>query len=410
MPVPRVASNICILQAKRIVAAHKNGTLYKNKERLLIRAASVDLGLMSDGKPLRWKPSCSLKQTAKLLGMPKSSLIRTLQKPLSEYADEHQNRTRHSVSKFPELDAHIYRWFMGQRALGNPVSNAMLTEQARQLAAAHGVPASQFTATDSWLRAWRVRWTVSGNKRTHGKAGQVDVNSPTIKRNVANIRKFIADKRILPGDVYNTDETGLFFRATPQCTMHSLRDVASSDLRGGKLDAKDRLTLLLAVNSTGTHKLPITVIGLSKNPRCFGKNGARCPCFYMNQRKSWCDGPRFKEWLLKLFLPQIRARHRRQVALVMDNCGGHTVKELEFTQAFYVHVLLLSQNCTSVLQPLDAGIISHSTVVAVSAPADQTAFSFPQPANARARPPQERGQEEATRHLRSRPWVQGSCT
>ena len=47
--------------------------------------------------------------------------------------------------------------------------------------------------------------------------------------------------------------------------------------------------------------------------------------------------------------------------MVMDNCGGHTVKELELTQAFDVHVLLLSPNCTSVLQPLDAGIISHSS-------------------------------------------------
>ena len=47
--------------------------------------------------------------------------------------------------------------------------------------------------------------------------------------------------------------------------------------------------------------------------------------------------------------------------MVMDNCGGHTVKELELTQAFDVHVLLLSLNCASVLQPLDAGIISHSS-------------------------------------------------
>ena len=42
---------------------------------------------------------------------------------------------------------------------------------------------------------------------------------------------------------------------------------------------------------------------------------------------------------------------RAVVALVMDNCGGHTVKELELTQAFDVHVLLLSPNCSN----LDAG-------------------------------------------------------
>ena len=107
-----VLTSTPLRQAKRMVAAHKPGTLYKNKERLLIHAAAVDLGLVSNGGQLRWKHSASLRQAANLLGVSRSTLKRMLMKPLSEYANEHDNLVRQSVSKFPILDADIYRWFM----------------------------------------------------------------------------------------------------------------------------------------------------------------------------------------------------------------------------------------------------------------------------------------------------------
>ena len=71
-------------------------------------------------------------------------------------------------------------------------------------------------------------------------------------------------------DIYNTDETGVNYRTQPTRTL------ASQPRSGIKL-AKDRVTAVLCVNATGSHKLPIMIIGSAKRPRCFpsGWRGSR---------------------------------------------------------------------------------------------------------------------------------------
>ena len=60
-------------------------------------------------------------------------------------------------------------------------------------------------------------------------------------------------------DVYNMDEIGLYFRAHPNKTL------AQGKVKGRKLQ-KERVTLALVVNSTGTDKLKLLVIYKSKQP------------------------------------------------------------------------------------------------------------------------------------------------
>jgi hypothetical protein len=63
-------------------------------------------------------------------------------------------------------------------------------------------------------------------------------------------------------DIFNMDETGLFWKLTPNRTL------ATEGGSGGKKN-KDRVTLALTTNGDGTKKLDLWVIGKSKNPRCF---------------------------------------------------------------------------------------------------------------------------------------------
>ena len=72
-----------------------------------------------------------------------------------------------------------------------------------------------------------------------------------------------------PKDIYNCDETGLFFRALPSHSNVSKADSA----KNGKL-AKDRITVLLTSSMAGDKLRPI-VIGKSENPRCFTKRSMR---------------------------------------------------------------------------------------------------------------------------------------
>src|SRR5699024_11532775 len=64
-------------------------------------------------------------------------------------------------------------------------------------------------------------------------------------------------------------------------------DVCSSDLccSGGKL-SKERVTVLVIVNMTGSIKKKLLVIGKSKKPRCF-RNVKRLPVIYESNKKAW---------------------------------------------------------------------------------------------------------------------------
>ena len=57
-------------------------------------------------------------------------------------------------------------------------------------------------------------------------------------------------------DVYNCDETGLFFKLIPDSSFV----IETDDCKGGKR-SKERYTVLLCTNWTGTHKLKPVVIG-----------------------------------------------------------------------------------------------------------------------------------------------------
>ena len=73
-------------------------------------------------------------------------------------------------------------------------------------------------------------------------------------------------------DVFNADETGLFYKAAPSGTL----TVSGTHPTGDKTP-KDRVTVLLLCNSTATEKKEYE-IGKLKKPRCFKK--ARPPLPY----------------------------------------------------------------------------------------------------------------------------------
>ncbi|XP_065671797.1 tigger transposable element-derived protein 4-like [Hydra vulgaris] len=117
---------------------------------------------------------------------------------------------------------------------------------------------------------------------------------------------------------------------------------------GGK-NSKVRLTGIAAGSATG-EKLPMFVIGKSKNPRCF-KHIKQLPCTYKNQLKSWMTGDLFTEWVMKL--ESFFRAQERKVALLVDNCSAHPHIE----GLSNINQMFFPPNTTSVLQPMDQGVI-----------------------------------------------------
>ena len=69
-------------------------------------------------------------------------------------------------------------------------------------------------------------------------------------------------------NVYDADETGLYYCALPDGTL-----TFKSDTSGGSNKSKDCVTVLVACNMTGSDKHRLLVIRKSRDPRYFrGKN------------------------------------------------------------------------------------------------------------------------------------------
>jgi len=149
-----------------------------------------------------------------------------------------------------------------------------------------------------------------------------------------------------PCDIYNSDESGLFYNALPKQTLAVKGDTCTDGKR-----SKERLTVLFGVNADGSDKLRPLVIAKAARPRCF-KNVRSFPTDYANNSKAWMTAARFGD-VMKTLDSRMRREGRKVLALV-DNCAAHP-KDLSLTN---VRLEFFPPNCTSRLQPLDLGIIA----------------------------------------------------
>ena len=136
----------------------------------------------------------------------------------------------------------------------------------------------------------------------------------------------------------------------------SNRTLAHKDdnVHGMKRD-KERVTILVMVNSNGSYKNRLMLIGKSKNPRCLRTlNLNNLPLNYRSGKNAWMNSHLFTDFLHS-FDKDMR-KLKRHVLLLLDNCGPHT-KALDCISLSNVNVQFIRPNLTSVIQPCDAGII-----------------------------------------------------
>jgi hypothetical protein len=150
----------------------------------------------------------------------------------------------------------------------------------------------------------------------------------------------------LPKDVFNCDETGLFFKCTPTRTLCC----ADEELISGKF-SKERVTHLFCVSLTG-EKIDPVLIGKSKTPRGFKSlNWKKLKIKYEYNQKAWMKVEIFCRWLEDL--NALMVSQNRKILLTLDNAPVHPL-EVEFSN---IELLFFPPKVTSKIQPLDQGII-----------------------------------------------------
>ncbi|KAM3936770.1 tigger transposable element-derived protein 4-like [Leptodactylus fuscus] len=249
-------------------------------------------------------------------------------------------RSKFRKAKHEELENILMKWINQARAAGINIDGSVVREKANTLAAKMNV--KDFVASSGWFTRFKERNSLSYCVAA-GESGAVDV--ATVETWTTEQLPKILEKYDLK-DVFNTDETGVFFNLMPNRTIA----VKGEKCHGGKM-SKERITVLVTTNADGSEKIPILVIGKYKKPRCF-KNVRTLPCEYKNNTKAWMTGDFFVQFLRALDAKM--GTRNRKVALFLDCCPAHP-QEVEGLRN--VDLYFFPPNCTSKLQPLDLGVI-----------------------------------------------------
>lgn len=278
---------------------------------------------------------------AKAQGIPRTSLNDILASELTVELCDNKKRKRQRASSYEEVEKALLIWIKYARAQNVPISSIIVKEKALQIAAEFGE--KEFSASNGWIDRFKTRHNLTF-KKICGEANDVD---PEITEEwKTTILKTVCEQ-YKPNDIFNVDECGLFYRLLPDKTL----TFKNEKCIGGK-KSKERLTILLGSNMDGSEKLKPIVIGKSKNPRCF-KRVKFLPVTYEANSKAWMTSEIWEKSIKQL--DRQFSRKGRKIALVIDNCSAHSkVANLEA-----IELVFLPPNATSVLQPMDQGIIRN---------------------------------------------------
>ncbi|KAE9528589.1 hypothetical protein AGLY_012164 [Aphis glycines] len=228
---------------------------------------------------------------------------------------------RVKTPSFEQIDQKLYEWFVSVRSKNLPISGPIIQTEAMKLAEKNECQRFQ------------------GFER--GEAN--DVNQETVVEWKQKISRLIAGYE--SKDVYNADETGLFFRGIPTKSL-----VQKSESCSGGKKAKDRLTVLMCGSMAGEIRKPL-VIGKSKKPRCFkNMDISSLLVIWKFNKKAWMTTEIMEQWL-RYFNADMRSQNRN-VLIFLDNAACHPKIELSNTK-----ILMLPPNTTSITQPMDQGVI-----------------------------------------------------
>ena len=264
---------------------------------------------------------------------------------------------RNSKSKWPVLDQCLLEWQLGEESRGVGTTDRDILEQAKEIwdlldpeskkNPSTGLDLPTPSWSNGYLHKFKQRYGI-GLKKHHGEASSV----PQIAHEQMKDVRLIV-KEYEPKNVYNMDESGLFWRRGPS------KGLSTKAIPGPKVD-KTRITITLCTNADGTDRLPLHYIGKSKTPRDFTKHEVcQNKWLWTSNKTAWMSGALMYDWL-QMFYEHVGTE--RKILLLMDNFSAHKVGVKDNAPPDNIRIEFLPARSTSVFQPLDQGIIYNTKV------------------------------------------------
>ncbi|XP_057319443.1 jerky protein homolog-like [Microplitis mediator] len=277
-------------------------------------------------------------------------------------------KKRYRATEENPLEQQLFEWMNEQRRAGILISGPMIKKQALLLNK-HLGGRDTFTASDGWLDRFKKRHAFKVSPPVNNKppAESADVSEgdellPDLDGTIEDLNTIIESQKqvteINLDHVYSCDEKVLYWKLMPDEMLLGINNKSVASRK----KPKNRLTILFCTNASGTHKLPLLIIGKIAQPRCFN-NIKNLPVFYVNQENVWMTSDIMRSWYSSVFLPEIKKKHNLdsnkdiKITLIMDNADCHPSAEELNNLCDSCRVQILPSNVTPLLEPLDQSII-----------------------------------------------------
>ena len=214
------------------------------------------------------------------------------------------------------LEKCLYKWYKQKRACGELVTIPILAEKALIF---NGIinEINNFKASEGWIQSFKDRLRIP-KSAIQKDSVLIDKEG---KKESERISKIIEEANYEPYQIYNADESGLYWNSLPGENVNA--DVFRT--------IKERITLMVCSNADGSHKIPMFIIGKSKIPRGF-KNAKHLPFTYVTQKNAWMNNVLFIQWYTEVFLStvykhQAEKNKSYKIVLILDNARCHLSRE-----------------------------------------------------------------------------------
>ena len=123
---------------------------------------------------------------------------------------------KHREVKYPLLEQALSIWVKQALSKGMILSDIILREKAKDFAKDLNIEENSIGFSNGWLSGFKS-WNNLSKQRLHGEANSAPLS--TLPELRAELQELIF--KYNPSDVFNCDETGLFYRMTPNQTLAS---------------------------------------------------------------------------------------------------------------------------------------------------------------------------------------------
>lgn len=272
------------------------------------------------------------------------------------YATKSSSYTRDVL--MVKMEKALFMWIEDHAQKNIPLDGELIRAKAMELylSMQQNEPSTSrkkdFNASKGWFYNF-IRSNSIRNVKIKGESASADVTAAT--EFPAKLAEIIEEGAYHADQVYNADETGLYWKRMPSRTYISKQERCASGFKA----AKDRVTLLFCSNASGDHMLKPLLINRAMCPRSLkGRDFSQLPVHWMANHKAWVTKSIFQEWFEEMFIPEVKAYLEEKgldfhVLLLVDNAPGHPILKHPNVQ-----VVFLPPNTTSLIQPLDQGIIA----------------------------------------------------